>query len=170
MADAVQYDIMLAVQTGLRALTFAAQGSEDIATIDDAAIVWVKSGDHTQFGNRVTPGWLISPGRRIEMRRVAGENQRDDVWYPFLCQLLISDQQHDTQFLRTTMKWLEQACKYFRNQDIGVSSISTNEGGITWNCEASMVYAVDERLWLRNEWFVAGVELRFGAYEPRGTS
>jgi len=161
---------MLAVQTGLRALTFAAQGSEPIPTITDAAIVFAKSGHKTRRTNRKMPGWLISPGNRIEMQRTAGENKRDDVWYPFLCQLLISDHQHDTLFLRTSMKWLEQACKKFRNQDIGVSSISSNEGGVTWNCEASVVYTVDESQWLKCEGFIGGVELRFGAYEPRGTS
>lgn len=166
MADAVQYDIMLAVQTGLRALTFSAQGSESISTIDDDAIVFGKSKG--KRGNRKTPGWLISPGNRIVMQADDGENNRDNVLYPFLCQLLVRDQGDDLLYLRTVMKWLEQACKTFRSQDIGVSTISGAEGGVTWNCEATTVYTVDERLWVRDEWFVAGVELRFAAMEPRG--
>ena len=68
------------------------------------------------------------------------------------------------------MKWQEQISKEFRNQDIGISTISGNEGGVTWNCEVEHVDTVDENLFYRHQNFQSGVLLAMMAIEPRGTT
>jgi hypothetical protein len=173
MADAVQYDIMIQIQTDLRTLTFSAQGSESVRTINDAAIVWEKAvwrDGKIQFRNKECPGIVITPANLVTMPMRAGENKRDEVTYRYLCQIIDTDQEHRTHGLRTYMKWQEQIAKIFRNQDIGISSIYSNEGGVTSTCECESMDTIDENLFYRHQRMVAAVQLAFIALEPRGSS
>ena len=116
MADAVQYDIMVNLQTDLRSLTFSAQGSESVRTIADADIVWEKAqwkGGKLQFRNNNCPGIVITPANRIRMPFLQGNNKQDEVEYPFLCQIIDTDQQHQSQGLRTYMKCRSRSPRCF---------------------------------------------------------
>lgn len=173
MADAVQYDIMTQIVTDLESLTFQKATGDSVRTIAADAILWEKAvwrDGKIQIRRHKFPGIIVTPANRVTMPISAGENLRDDVTYRFLCQIVDTDQEHRTGGLRTYMKWQEQIAKMFRNQDIGISSISGNEGGVTWNCECEHIDVVDENLFYRHQYFQAGVLLAIIAREPRGST
>ena len=172
MADAVFWQILEAVQTLLRSLTFSAQGSDSVATIEDSAIVIrkLKHGDPDKDERKRderTPGWIISPGSRISRPPEAGTNIRDDVYYPVLAQLIDKDNFKRENNLQSYLKWLEQAAKVIHSQPM--SDVQSAEG-IVDIAHAVVTDTVDESMWVKHKQFVGGVEIVAVSREPRGVT
>ena len=164
------WSILTAARDGLRNdLSFQPQGGDSAQAIDTQAIVIRKYGfgrpDEGMFQSERRPGIIISPPSSVVMNPEAGENDRDDVEYPVLFQIIDSDSARDRQAnLRTYVKWQEQVARYFRNQSL------TDSGGncLAWISYVSSLDNIDERVWVRHPNFVSGVLVRFVSRETRG--
>lgn len=156
--DSILKQIVDAVQARLQGMTFSALGSDFVKTIDSDDIVIAKVA---QKQNRNTPGLVISLPGRVMMPKEAGTNIRDDIEYVVMVQIVDKDNDTETLNIRSYLKWQEQIAKAFRNQRVpGVSCAYIGA--------VNMLDNVDEKVWTKEKWFIASVELHFWARETRG--
>jgi hypothetical protein len=167
MTNAVLWQLVEACQEKLRQeLSFEAEGDDQIAPIEDEAIVIRKVAvrqreEDTDYVDENLPGILISLPGRVVWDSTAGENGRDEGVYPVLFQIIDKDYGDPEIGLRTHLKWQEQISRLFRSQPL-------SDPCEVFGTEVVNVDNVDERLWTRHNLFVAGVEVRFRTLEPRG--
>lgn len=173
MADAVLWQILEAVQTGLQnALTFSPQGQDTVATIKNEAIVIRKlegdsDGNAVGKADELCPGIIITPPNTVICDPSEGTNLRDDVDYAVLCQIIDRDNQTKLTNLRSYLKWQEKIRKYFNQQ--GLSAVQTSDG-IVNRVLCEQVQVVDRAHWVRHQLFRAGVVIRAISREPRGVT
>lgn len=172
MADAVFWQLLERIQSGLQDdLSFVSQGDDGIRAIADEAIVIRKldDSDATQGGGHGTenlPGILITLPRSIVCPPDEGTNERDDVHYQVLIQIIDADQRTKTGGLETYLKWQEMIRKYFNQSNLGGDLL--NEEGMINQVLCEQVNVVDEKQWVRHALFRAGVIVRAISREPRG--
>lgn len=161
MANAILWDVLQAVQTKLRTITFAVMSGDTTQPIVNDAIVIQKSLKLESPPR--TPGVIVTPPLRMSINPAAGTNQRDDYAYPVLCQIVDKDGGDRSANLHTYLKWREQIARAFQQQTLsGVSDVYIGH--------ATQVDYVDDKLWNRHQWFVGGVELRYFARLTRGVT
>lgn len=172
MADAVLWDLLTSIQTGLRSdLSFVAQGTDTVPTIASEAIVIrkvsVRKRDVESSQNQeLKPGLIISPPLKVTCSPEAGTNTRDDVMYPILIQLIAADQHRKEENLRTYLKWEEQIRKYLNAQRREIST----EGGCVYIGNVTVVDVVDEKIFVADQQFQSGIVVEYMSREPRGVS
>lgn len=173
MADAVLWQILEAVRDGMmNDLVFDPMGDDPVKAIDRANAIKIRKvvegKEHAKgYANELLPGILISPPLTVECDPSEGTNQRDDVTYRVLVQIIARDNETKDMNLRTYLKWQEQIRKYFNQR--GLAAVQNAEG-IVNRVLATQVDVVDERYWTRHRAFVAGVVLEIISREPRGVS
>ena len=173
MADAVLWQILESVRDGLRTdLTFQAQGTDSVKTIQSDAIVIRKviskqrESELPEKDER-KPGILICPPRSVLRNPQAGTNERDDAVYYVLCQIIDGDGFRDDRHLKTYLKWQEQIAKYFHAQPL--LDVQADEGIVNIG-HAIETEVVDDTLFVKHEHFVGGVLLEFISRETRGVT
>jgi len=162
MADAILWQLLEACQLKLRQeVSFQSQGNDSVDSIDDEDIVIRKVSVRDEWNdNPNLPAVIISVPHTVSSNSASGENNRDDVTYPVLFQIVNSDYGDRVSRFRTYLKWQEQIAKCFRNQPLA-------DPCEVWGTQSDSVDSVDEKLWVRHEQFVAGVEIRFHSLETR---
>lgn len=167
MADAVFWQILEAVQTKIRTITYSTQSGNSVPPIKDAAVVIRKLPFSKQDGkndpSEETPGVIISPLKAVRPP-MAGTNARDDATYHVLVQFINRDDDYRTNNLKTYLKWSEQICKYF--QSAVLSDVQSSEGVV--NFGYAVDYEVLDARGFLHKWFVSAIELQFIARETRG--
>lgn len=171
MANAVLWQILEAIQTGLQDdLSFVAQGTDSVKTIQDSSIVIRKAATRQREyelyeKDEVRPGIIISPGKKVVRNPEEGTNERDYVRYYVLCQIVDGDGFHKETNLKSYTKWQEQIAKYFNAQPL--LTVQNAEGTVEIG-HAYETEVVDETLFVKEDDFVGGVYLEFLSVEPRG--
>lgn len=171
MADAVLWSLLDDVRTGLRTLTFEAQGTDTVETIDSAAIVIRKVPRREGWLEKIfqterMPGIIISP---IHVRRPpeAGTNVRDDAFYSISIQIIDRDTgRNKERNLRSYLKWQEQIARYLHTQTRNnIQTYAEGQVCIGWTVEGDFWDYVYEA---KHEACVAGVLYQVKIREPRG--
>lgn len=157
------------LQAVLRSLVFASEVGDYCALIPpENIVIWkplLAMRDAEENLSHVSlPGLVITPPMRISAPAMAGTNDRDDVFYPILVQLVASDGQDRVAGLSTYLRWLEQIRRatHARSWDIELSY------GDAYASYAETTTVVEGRLWRQAQRFVAGVAVIFRVREPRG--
>jgi hypothetical protein len=168
--DATLWRILKAARDGLRNdIVFERMGTDSTAPAirDDAIDIrkYSPGRDYEkEFRQAEKPGILISPASRMPQDPFAGENTRDDIRYPVLFQIIDHDDGDRERNLRTYLKWQEQVWKYFASQQL----IDESGECVAFIAYFEMLDAVDKKLWVQHELFVAGVRIDFFSQESRG--
>lgn len=173
MADAVLWQILESVRDGLRNdLSFLVQGSDNTRPIKDASIIIHKSSPRdrdTRKNNRrhTVPGIVITPPSNTVRNPYEGTNERDDVRYTILIQIIDGDSGSSIDNLRTYLKWQEQIGKYLNSQ--GLTDVMSSDGWVTLGW-VKTVDNIDEKDWVTDDRFVSGILVEFISREPRGVT
>lgn len=171
MADAVLWSLLTDIQTGLRTLTFEAQGTDTVETISDSAIVIRKTPRKNGWLEKIfqterMPGIVIAP---INVRRppTAGTNVRDDAFYSVSIQIIAKDSGvNKERNLRSYLKWQEQIARYLHTQSrSNVQTYAVGQVCIGWTVEGDFWDYVYEA---KHEACVGGVLYQVKIREPRG--
>lgn len=163
------WDYMEYIQKRLRNMEFTPEGKDPCGGIRGDAIVIRKPQfaaklDEGSLPHIVTPGLVITPPKTISAPAELGTNNRDDIWYPILVQLVDTDGNEREQNLRTYLKWTEKIRKAFHCHSITDVPVEVGCG----NSYATSTDTVDEKLWVREQKFVSGVVVAVRSRETRG--
>jgi hypothetical protein len=166
MADAVLWKLAEACQDKLRNVNFVSQGDEQVASIEDNAIIIRKSTSSQRdseewFKDIDLPAIVITLPRKVIWDSSKGENNRDEGVYPILFQIIDTDDGEPEHGLRTHLKWQEQISRLFRSQPM-------DDPCEVYGTQVVDIDVVNEKLWVRHRLFVGGVAVRFLSLEPRG--
>lgn len=152
----------------LKAMSFPAEGSDPCGPIKADAIViyktlMAKKGEQS-LPHVMTPGLVVTPPKTISAPVEAGTNNRDDIFYPILVQLVDTDGNERVQNLQSYLAWLERIRKAFHCHSL--TDIPVEVGCA--NSYASITDTVDEKLWNQHGKFVGGVVVTVRSRETRG--
>lgn len=170
MADAIFWQLLESVQTGIRSLTFSTQTGDTVPVFANSAVVIRKlafrEDDAKADRSEQRPGVIISPVNAITPPN-KGTNERDDTTYIILVQIIDDDPTFRTENLKTYLKWQEQIRKYF--QSSARSDVQTDAGYANFGFSTSQ-NVVDDRLYPLHKLFVGGLQLEFDVRETRGAT
>lgn len=166
----ILYDLLIHCRDTCRNLTFDVKSGDTCRAITSDAIVVRKCNtaqrENDQWhANETMPGIVISPAMSIQYSDTAGENNRDDIVYPILFQLIDRDESKNDN-LHTYLHWQQLVAKAFHQTQRTTDPSSSLYCII--NATVSQVDSVDERLWVRHRQFVGGVVVQFLSRESRG--
>lgn len=171
MADAIYWQLLESVQTGIRdALTFSTESGDTAPPPKDAAVVIRKlpftDNDMKHDRSEDLPGIIISPVG-AESPPNEGTNRRDDTWYKILVQIIDNDPTYKTENLKSYLKWQQQIRKYFQSAER--SDVQSDDGYANFGFVTSQD-VVDPKLYPLHKLFVGGLSLIFGVRETRGVT
>lgn len=161
------WEFMLYIQRRLKAIPFNAEGADPCGPIKSDAIVIQKQlgkAGEERLPHLLTPGLVVTPPKTISSPAEAGTNARDDIYYPFLVQLVDTDGSERLQNLQSYLAWLERIRKAFHCHSIIEIPV---EVGCA-NSYAATTDVVDEKRWVKEGKFVAGVVVLVVSRESRG--
>lgn len=153
-------------------ITWEVQDTDKYKTIVPSAIVVQKTRAQINRKdlqtNQLTdvPGLLICNPFRTAIPPEAGTNERDLWTYLFLVQLVDSDLWSQSDRLATWDRWIEQILSAFMFN--GLNGVISLPKGQVMTTTAIEIQDIDERRWIRDSKFIAGVEITVRVLQPRG--
>ena len=152
MANAVLYDVLLAVQSEIRALSLDGIAGCNIV------VQKVPSDQPKDLPASRFPAVLIAPYGPEVLNSSDGTNSRDDILYPVVVVLLAADNGNQTSNFNTYLTWRETIRRSFHNQ-----ALST----LCYQVQVQPQDIVDRSAWFDRNLFASGLVLRCFSREGR---
>lgn len=116
--------------------------------------------------NTDMPGLVVSESLMTGLRQTGGTNERD-VWpYEWLIQLIDQDLFDNVGRIATWDKWIEQIMSVFQFSQM--NGVVVPPTGQVKCATAIEVKDIDEKKWVREGNFIAGIQLTIEMLQPRG--
>lgn len=169
MTDAYRWQIKEEIIRRLREdVVFRQQEGDRVGQIDAKSIVFRKVAVKLLSQNegftmeRAFPGMIVSTPYQEPVNFASGESAHDEYVYSFLVQIIDSDNHEPEANLKSYWMWQEQVCRLFHGY------CPSNVDATHCLMRAASVDVVDEKQWLKDENFVAGVHIAVQVWMTRG--
>ncbi len=154
-ANAVLYDILTAVQTGVVALSLSGVANANIL------VMKVPSDLDRDFPATKFPAVIIAPYGPEILNPADGTNLRDDILYPVLVAILAADNGDQAANFNDYLTWRQQIRHAFHNTNLGTN------GALAYNVQVVPQDIVDRSAWFERNLFASGMVLHCYSREPR---
>jgi hypothetical protein len=167
MSACLEY--MLSMQRTLRSMQFLPVDQDACGPVKSEGIVIRKPLMSTKPGEGalphvITPGLVITAPKTISAPAELGTNERDDIWYPILVQIVDTDGQERLKGMASYLEWAQKIRKAFHCHSFTDIPVEIGCG----HSYATQIDVVDEKRWTKEMKWITGVVVAVRSRETRG--